>query len=160
MQYVIRKAKLDDMKSVMRAHKLSIEEICSKDYTSEQIAKWADVNYSNDFWEKSVQEENHFLIEVANSIEGFCHSMVHENGDGEIKGLYFTKVINGRGIGREVFELSIDFLRQNRCPKVFIFATKTAKGFYEKMGFVEIDQLLINVRGADLECFKMEKNLI
>ena len=47
---VIRKAKLDDMKSVMRAHTLSIEEICSKDYTSEQIAKWADVNYSNDVW--------------------------------------------------------------------------------------------------------------
>jgi hypothetical protein len=50
MQYVIRKAKLDDMKSVMRAHILSIEEICSKDYTSEQVAKWADVNYSNDVW--------------------------------------------------------------------------------------------------------------
>ena len=86
MQYVIRKAKLDDMKSVMRAHKLSIEEICSKDYTSEQIAKWADVNYSNDVWQKSVLEEIHYVIEV--------------------------------------FELSIDFLRKNRCPKVFIFATK------------------------------------
>lgn len=159
MHYSIRKARLEDMESVMKAHKLSIEQICSKDYSEFQISKWADVNYSTDVWVKSVTDELHYVVELEGSIQGFCHSKVHENGDGEIKGLYFTKAISGRGIGRELFELSMKNLIENHCSRVFIFATKTAKGFYQKMGFNEIEALTINVRGADLECFRMEKLL-
>ena len=158
MNYLIRRARLEDMQAVMRAHKLSIEEMCSKDYSPFQISKWADVNYQKEIWEKSVNSDLHYVIEVDGVIEGFCHSKVHENGDGEIKGLYFTKKLSGKGIGREVFDLSMKFLEENHCSQVFIFGTKTAKGFYERMGFKEVEPTIIHVRGADLECFKMLKS--
>ena len=43
MDYKIRKTKLEEMKSVEDAHRRSILEICSKDYTSDQIEKFAGV---------------------------------------------------------------------------------------------------------------------
>ena len=156
MDYLFRRARFDDMIEVMRAHRLSIKEICSKDYTPEQIEKWSDVKYTDEVWEDSVNKDFHYVIEVDGRIEGFCHSQVHANNVGEIKGLYFTKVVHGRGLGRELFELSMKNLRECGCMTFFIFATKTAKGFYEKMGFIEVESLNIQVRGSNLECYKME----
>jgi putative acetyltransferase len=159
MDYLIRRARINDMIEVMRAHRLSIKEICSKDYNPEQIEKWSDVKYTNEIWEDSVNKDIYYVIEVDGRIEGFCHSQVHANNVGEIKGLYFTKVVQGTGLGREVFELSMNNLRADGCKTFFIFATKTAKGFYEKMGFREVESLNIQVRGANLECYKMEMSL-
>lgn len=156
MNYLIRRAKIDDMPEVIRAHSVSIKELCSKDYTPEQIEKWSDVNYSKEIWKTSVINEFHYVIEVDGRIEGFCHSKVHDDSKGEIKGLYFTRVVQGKGLGRELFELAMKNLRGCGCKEFFIFATKTAKGFYEKMGFVEVESLNIQVRGSVLECYKME----
>lgn len=156
MEYLIRRARITDMRDVMRAHRTSIQEICSKDYTPEQIEKWSEVRYTDEVWETSVTHEFHYVIEVDGRIEGFCHSIVHPENIGEIKGLYFTPVVHGRGLGRELFELSMKNLRSRGCQTFFIFATRTAKGFYERMGFIEVERLEIQVRGSDLECFKME----
>ena len=92
-------------------------------------------------------------------IEGFCHACVLEKNIGEIKGLYFTSEIVGLGYGRKVFEEAINWLDQNKCKKIVITATKTARAFYEKMGFSCINEMNVNVRGTCLICYKMEKNL-
>jgi putative acetyltransferase len=156
MNYLFRRARIDDIIEVMRAHRLSIQELCSKDYNSEQIEKWSDVKYSPEIWEESVNNNIHYVVEVDGRIEGFCHSKVHANNVGEIKGLYFTKVASGKGLGRELFDLSMKNLRDSGCQTYFIFATKTAKGFYEKMGFKEVESLDIHFRGVTLESYKME----
>lgn len=157
INYAIRKSRIADMADVMKAHKLSIEQVCAKDYSSEQVSKWANINYSEDIWKKSVTEELHYVIEINNKIEGFCHSAVHQNGEGEIKGLYFTKLAVGKGIGKEAFNLAMNHLIERKCPRVFITATKTAKGFYEKMGFTVTEPSNISIRGITLECYNMEK---
>ena len=161
MEYQIRESRFEDMDAVIRAHRTSILELCSKDYSSEQMEKWGNVYYSEEVWRKTIQSSNerHFVVEVNQMIEGFCHCKVHPNGMGEIAGLYVTSKIQGTGLARKAFELCMDFIKAHGCKKVFIFGTKTAKGFYEAMGFCEVEALNINVRGADLECFKMEKDL-
>ncbi len=159
MNYTIRKTQINDMTEVMRAHKLSIEKICSNDYTSEQISRWADLNYSDEICKMSVTEELHYVVEINNKIEGFCHSAIYPNGEGEIKGLYFTKQAAGNGIGKEVFNLSMKHFLEKKCSRIFITATKTAKGFYEKMGFTVTEPSLISIRGITLECYTMEKIL-
>ena len=160
MNYTIRKSKIEDMNEVMDAHQRSIRELCTQDYNQDQIDKWSDISYCPEIWSKTVNDEYHLVVEVDDKIEGFCHAKIRENGEGEIAGLYFTKEIEGKGIGREVFEKVIDYIKSNKSSKVLITGTITAKGFYERMGFVEIESKELCIRGAVLACFKMEKNLI
>ena len=159
MEYNIRKTELEDMKSVEDAHRKSILEICSKDYTPGQIEKFSGVKYTSDIWENSINKEYHIVVESNGKIEGMCHAKVRENGDGEIVGLYFTKEIAGKGIGRKVVEMAFDYLDQFNPKKIILTGTVTAKPFYERMGFVEVEEKKANIRGAEITCFLMEKVL-
>lgn len=151
----IRRSVREDMKAVMDAHRRSIVELCSKDYNDEQIKCWSSVNYNQDIWERSVNDEYHLVLEKDRRIEGFCHACIHPDGLGEIRGLYFTKEIAGQGYGRKVFEQSLEFLRVGGCKKIIITGTKTAKPFYEKMGFSCEKERTLNIRGTDLVCYDM-----
>ncbi|MBT4790185.1 MAG: GNAT family N-acetyltransferase [Halobacteriovoraceae bacterium] len=159
MDYKIRKTKLEDMKSVEDAHRRSILEICSNDYTLDQIEKFSGVKYSAEIWDNSVNNEYHIVVEVSGRVEGMCHAKLREDGDGEIVGVYFSKVIAGQGIGRDVVEMAFDYLDQFKPKNIILTGTLTAKPFYEKMGFVEVEKKKINCRGALLDCFKMEKHI-
>ncbi len=155
MHYVIRKSKMDDLDEVIEAHKRSILELCSRDYTEEQVNRWSDVNYSLQVWARSVLHEFHWVVEVEGKVEGFCHAQIHEDGRGEIAGLYFTRKIAGHGIGREILERAMDYIKSSGALEISITATISAKGFYEKMGFVEIEEKNVDVRGVSLVCFTM-----
>ena len=159
MNYKIRKSKIADMRSVEDAHRRSILEICSKDYTADQIEKFSGVKYTSDIWDNSINNEYHIVVEVDGKIEGMCHAKLREDGDGEIVGLYFSKVISGQGIGREVVEMAFKYLEQFRLKKIVLTGTVTAKHFYKKMGFVEKVEKKINIRGAEITCYSMEKSL-
>lgn len=158
-EIIIRNTLVEDMKAVMDAHRRSIIELCSKDYNDEQIKCWSTVKYSLDIWKCSVNDEFHLVVEKDGRIEGLCHACIHSEGVGEIKGLYFTKEIAGQGYGRKAFEQSLEFLKEGRCKKVIITGTKTARPFYEKMGFSCINERSLNIRGSDLICYSMEMYL-
>lgn len=156
LNYKIRKTKIDEMLAVQDVHRRSIIDLCCKDYNQEQIEKWSNVNYNKEIWETSIKEQLHLVVEIDHKIEGFCHSKIRDDGKGEIAGLYFSKKISGRGLGKKIFDESMDYLRKNGCTDFVVFATKTAKGFYEKMGFQEVDSCSLNIRGTELICIKME----
>ena len=120
MNYIIRKTQIKDMDSVMDAHRRSIRELCINDYKQDQIDKWSDINYSQDIWSRSINDEYHTVVVVDGKIEGLCHAKVHGNNEGSIVGLYLTPVIHGLGIGREVFEMAMKYLESFLFLKMLI----------------------------------------
>ncbi|MBT3982956.1 MAG: GNAT family N-acetyltransferase [Bacteriovoracaceae bacterium] len=157
MDYTIRKSKIEDKEAINKAHVLSIREVCSKDYTSEQIAGWSALVYSDDIWKKNVAHDHHLVIVVDNSIQGFCHSKLHPENLGEIMGLYLTPMMIGIGAGRKIFGESLEFLIQGGAKKIHIDATRTAKGFYQKMGFsISGVEQLHETRGIAFEYIPMD----
>jgi len=157
MDYIIRKSNLGDKEAINKAHVLSIREVCSKDYTPEQIAGWSALIYSDDHFKKTVSHDHHLVIEIENSIQGFCHSKMHPENLGEIMGLYLTPMVIGIGAGRKIFNDSLDFLTGAGAKKIHIDATRTARGFYEKMGFsASGPEQLHETRGIAFEYIPME----
>lgn len=156
MEIKIRKSTIEDMSAVMDAHRRSSLELCSKDYSNEQVSLWSDVKYNSEIWENSVNNEYHLVVEKDGKVEGLCHAKVDDKGNGHIVGLYFTPVIEGKGLGRKAFEMAIQYLKDKGAPKISIIGTITAKGFYEKMGFNVVSKSQIAVRGTVLDCFEME----
>lgn len=159
MKYKIRRGVIADMNAVMSAHKRSIQEVCSKDYTKEQTDLWSNVNYSLEIWERTITKDIFFVVEIDGTVQGMCHGRNHDNGTAEIMGLYFAPELIGQGVGREVFEKCMSELIKPNPSKVIISATKTAKGFYEAMGFKPVKEVVCNIRGADILTFDMEKTL-
>lgn len=158
MDYKIRKTKMEEMKAVEDAHRRSIKKICSKDYSPEQIEKFAAVKYTEDRWEHSINNDYHIVVEKDGVVEGMCHAKVHENGEGEIVGLYFTDKVIGRGIGRKVMEFAFEYMKEHKAKKFFLNGTITAKPFYEKMGFQVVEKKKASIRGTEIDCFLMERS--
>jgi len=152
-------ANIADKDAVNAAHCRSIREVCYRDYTTEQIEKWSNLTYDDERWSQGVEQDFYLVIEKQGQVCGFCHAKVHSASQGEIVGLYLTPEVIGVGAGREVFEKAIAYLRQVQVTYVFIYGTKTAKGFYEKMGFVTKEEKQIPLRGTTLQTFVMEKQL-
>lgn len=156
-QPIIRKSRIEDKLAVKDAHIRSIQQICSKDYTPEQVAAWAQPPYTDDIWQKAVNEQHHQVVEIDGKIEGFCHSVVHEDGVGEILGLYFTPKAAGLGLGKKIVQQAFDYMNQFNTSKIIICSTVTVKDFYQKMGFQIVgEKSTFPIRGEEIDYFKME----
>jgi len=148
---------MEDKLAVKEAHIRSIREVCSKNYSSRQIEAWAQPPYSDEMWERALKTQYHQLVEVDGKIEGFCHATVHEDGTGEILGLYLTSKATGLGVGKEIALQALEYIRSHQPKKIIVESTLTAKGFYEKLGFkLDYEILDHKIRGEIIECFRME----
>lgn len=162
MKWTIRKGKLEDKKAVEAAHRQSIRNLCTKEYNQEQIRLWSAVDYKDEHWKKSILEDYYLVIELDGTVEGFMHASIQseDKSVGEVFGLYFSPKLAGLGAGRVAVEQAFTFFRAQGCQRAYVAATKTAKGFYEKMGFtVQGPEEIWEGRGAQIEYFPMGREL-
>jgi putative acetyltransferase len=159
MNYLIRRPQIKDMIATQTAHQKSIYTLCSHDYTTEEIQAWGNVKYSEDIWQKTVNDDYALVVEINDKIEGICHGRIRDDGLGEIVGLYFTQKIAGKGIGRIIFGKVTNELASRGAKEFIIFATITARGFYEKMGFKVVKPIKTRVRGVTIDSFEMRMSL-
>lgn len=154
MNWIIRNAKVEEKPLVNEAHIRSIREVVARDYNQEQIDAWASLKYTDDVWQNSLANDHYRVVEIDGLIEGFCHSRIHKNGRGEIMGLYLAPNANGKGIAREMFEMARGWFRENGVNEVDVTATKTALGFYQRMGFELKGEAQDHaIRGVAIEAF-------
>ncbi len=158
MNITIEWATVEDMQATQEAHIKSIQKICCKDYSAEQIRVWSDVQYTSEHFNKSITQDFYKVVRHKKSIHGFIHAGVHSDGKtGEIYGFYLTTALKGQGVGRRMIELALDHLKSKTLERIILSATLTAKPFYEHMGFKATGPMETEcVRGASIECYKME----
>ena len=161
MSPIIRRACHGDAANIINAHRRSIRELCAKDYSSDQIAAWSQFNFQEEHWRKTMDRD--FVWVISNNqdnIFGFGHLKFHEKSEAEIAGLYFVPEVTGQGLGIKIFMLMLDQCRNKNICSIHLTATKTAKAFYEKVGFKQIGpQSNLKISGKDIECFKMQQTL-
>ena len=158
--YLIRDATMADIKQINTAHSKSIREVCSKDYRPEQIKGWSAIIYCEEHFSKSLNEGFYKVVLVNGVIEGFCHAKDHGEGLGEIMGLYLAPNAIGKGLGRKVVIMALEFLKSTGVTKVKLEGTKTALSFYKKMGFRQKGEpKYYSTRGSTFKCFPMVLNL-
>ena len=162
MKPIIRLACHEDAINIIKAHRRSIREICSKDYSSDQITAWAGFNFQEEHWHKTMDRDFVWVIsDNQNNIFGFGHLKFQEKSEAEIAGLYFVPEVTGQGFGKKIFQLMLDQCRNKNVCSIHLTATKTAKAFYENVGFKQLDpQSTLKIGGRDIECFKMKQSLI
>lgn len=159
----IRLATPQDTRGIHTAHMRSICEICSSDYTPEQIAAWGHRQYREDVRLKNIVEDDVWVVDIDGNIEGFGHLAQNaaEPEQGTLMALYFSPVAKGHGLGRKMYQAIEARAREKGIRVLRLESTITARGFYLSMGFVQMGEATVaHVADQQLPCFPMAKDLI
>jgi tetratricopeptide (TPR) repeat protein len=159
----LRRAFGNDAPGIHEAHMKSIQELCAKDHSPEEIRAWGHrpYNESQRLW--GIRNEWVWVVEEAGSIEGYAHLRVSEkNGitSGYVFGFYLTPKAIGRSLGHSLFATLHEVLVSQDASYVTLDSTITAKAFYEKRGFVaEGPEKTVEIAGTPVRCYPMKLTL-
>lgn len=153
----IRRAQHSDAQSIINSHVRSIREVCSKDYTPEQIEAWSGRKFKAELWCQTIDRDYVWVIEVNSEVRGFGQLAFLDDTTAEVMGLYFTPEARGLGAGKKLLSVIRDEAISKGIKKLQLYATLTAKTFYESHGFKQIDgSCSIEMRGVQIPCYPME----
>lgn len=140
----IRFAQVTDAESIHHAHMISIQEICSKDHTPEEIRVWGGRKYNPDFRLPGILSQFYLVVEYQGKIEGFCQLRVEykdHQKSGYLFGFYITPKVLKQKIGHAMMQLVFEYCESEKIKTINLKSTITSLHFYEKYGFQKTGDL-------------------
>ena len=150
-ELTIRRAKVEEARTIIDLHADTIRRVNSKDYTPEQIAAWLG-NRRIEITEGMILKGEYFVAVSQGEVVGVGHL-----ASGVIRGLYVSADHQSEGIGSALLQLMESDARSLGVSLMEIESTTTAETFYQTMGYRSIESRQIG--NAMLDVVLMEKRL-
>lgn len=147
----VREYKPSDCEKLANLFYDTVHNINARDYNQEQLNVWATGNVNLENWNKSFLEHYTFVAVEAENIVGFGDI----NKSGYLDRLYVHKDYQGMGIATSI----CDRLENKVTGRITVYASITAKPFFEKRGYTVLKEQQVQRQGAMLTNFVMEKQL-
>ncbi|WP_313000115.1 GNAT family N-acetyltransferase [Chryseobacterium gleum] len=152
---IIRKGKEADLPEMLQLFAATIDAVCRKDYTPQQLEAWKSGAENEERWRKVIRDQYVVIALNENKIAGFC---TLDQGD-YIDLLFVHKDEQQKGIASILYqEIENEALRQHE-KQLTAEVSKTARPFFEKIGFQVVQEQEVNVKGVTLTNYKMIKSL-
>ena len=159
----IRRAIPKDAPEIHSAHMRSIQTLCSKDHSPEEIQAWGHRDYNENLRIENILKHPVWVAEQNNSIEGYGQIVLKKNDgntEGHIVALYLTPEVSGSGLGKRLLERLINEARRRGATVVRLESTITALKFYEKNDFKNhVGMSSLEIGGQKIRCYPMERKL-
>lgn len=156
----VRRAMIKDAEGIHNAHMTSIQRVCSKDHSQEEIAVWGHRPFNKAQREFSIKNDLVLVAEKNSRIEGYGHIRLFEKDNfkqAHIFGLYLTPAVLGMSVGQTMIETMLEQCRYHGVDKVTLESTITAQSFYKKMGFEEDgSEMTVEISGQPIRCYPMK----
>ncbi len=133
----------------------AIHQLASKNYTPEQIQAWAPKDLDRDLWTKRMQDIQPFVVESAGEIVAYADVQP----SGYIDHFFVAGAHARRGIGSLLMNHLQSVARAQTIATLTADVSRTAQPFFEKHGFVIVEQRLPVVRGVVIPNALMRKAL-
>jgi GNAT superfamily N-acetyltransferase len=163
---MIRRANAEDAKNIHDAHMFSIQAVCSKDHSPEEVAAWGGRLFDAQRemnWLNSIRNQHVWVVELEKKIEGYGHLRVFEKDGqvlGHIHGLYLTPTALGKKFGSQMAKLMMNEALKSKVERLTLESTITAHGFYKRIGFHDHGPMItVEIAGTPIRCFPMVMNL-
>lgn len=151
----IRRGQSNDLPAIQNLFVETIKSVCIADYNEEQIKVWVSSVDNKPRWDDIMSNQVILIAQIDNKIVGFSSL---KNGK-YIDLLYVHKDYQGQGIAFKLYlaieEQAIQFNQKELISDV----SKTAKPFFEKIGFVVVKEQNVLRQNIELTNFKMAKQL-
>lgn len=152
---IIRKGNEADLPEMLQLFAATIDAVCQKDYTPQQLEAWKSGAENEERWMKVIRDQYVVIALNENKIAGFC---TLDQGD-YIDLLFVHKDEQQKGIASILYqEIENEALRQHK-KRLTAEVSKTARPFFEKIGFRAVQEQEVNVKGVTLTNYKMIKSL-
>lgn len=151
----IRQYRVDDIFDVISVFQNAIMNIASQDYNEEQCWAWSKFGQEHDRLAATLQEGIALVAEDEHGIVAFGQLYPPDH----VNYLYCHARGKGRGNATEILaKLESEASRQG-VRLLYVEASLTARGFFEKNGYEVLEQEIVSRSGVDLPRFKMRKAL-
>ncbi|CAD0220967.1 GNAT family N-acetyltransferase [Chryseobacterium sp. JV274] len=152
----IRKGIRKDLPEMLELFTATIDEVCKKDYNPLQLEAWKSGAENEERWMNVISSQYVLIAENRKQIVGFCTL-----DKGNYIDLFFVhKNYQQKGIAAMLYhEIEKEALQQDE-RLLTADVSKTARPFFEKIGFHVIEEQTVHVKGIALINYKMEKKLI
>jgi putative acetyltransferase len=147
----VRKFKSGDEDGAWDVFYSSIHQVCSKDYSEEQIHAWAPADLDPSIWISKIQSIKPFVAVTGEKIIGYADLQK----DGKIDHFFVHGDHQAEGVGGSLMKKIIEKGVNNK--RLYSEVSHTAKPFYEKYGFNVTKVQLVKMHGVTLENNIMER---
>jgi putative acetyltransferase len=153
--YSLRAGQPADLLELQQLFVSTIRAVCSSDYNESQIDAWVSSVENEQRWIDMISNQYVFVALDNGIIIGFG-TLDHGS---HIDMFYVHKDYQGQGIAKSIYrKLELEAIRQN-STSLSADVSKTARAFFEKMGFSVMTEQTIHRKSVTLTNYKMTKLL-
>lgn len=160
---LVRRAAIQDAEAIHKAHMRSIQEICSKDHSPEEIQAWGHRPYREDQRIDAIKNDFVWVVEDHGTIEGYGHMKIVEKEGAKqahLFGLYLTPKVAHQSFGKTIMDLMMKEIKAAKVTHITLESTLTARPFYRKVGFVESGpETTVEIRNTPIRCYPMKMDI-
>lgn len=151
----IRKGQLNDLLELQKLFVDTVSNICKTDYNDEQINIWISGVENLERWKEMLTDQFVLIAQDKQEITGFC-TLKNNN---YLDFLYIHKDYQRQGIATKLYYEIEQVAQKAGETTITSEVSKTAKNFFEKIGFKVLKEQNINIKGVEITNYKMIKNL-
>ena len=129
----IRRLLDDEYEDVVKLITQTVHTVCTDDYTKEELDAWAPYNFNVKKFKDNIYCCYNLVAFEKGKLVGFISVTV----DGYINRLYTHKDFLRRGVASALFNKVEEWAIEQGLSEIVLDSSKTAEGFYLKMGFVK-----------------------
>jgi GNAT superfamily N-acetyltransferase len=154
MSMRIKKARLEDAERIHLLRSNTIKKINSKDYSKTII----DVILRKNAIDKIIKRIKEREVFCAWNKEELIGTI--ELKKNNVGGLYIKTDYIGQGVGKKLMFFIEDYAKGKNVKILKLEPTKTAIGFYEKLGYKMVREFIEKTDKYKVKVYRMEKELI
>jgi ribosomal protein S18 acetylase RimI-like enzyme len=139
------------LKQVVELFINTVHNINKQDYSIEQLNAWANQDYDLEIWEKRFEKNKPYLCILKDEVVGFC-----EYYHGYIDCFYVHYKYQNFGIGKSLLNHILKTAKNENMDKIRLDSSITAKPFFEKFGFKEVEKNIVKRKSMELVNFNMK----
>ncbi|GLT13606.1 GNAT family N-acetyltransferase [Vibrio algivorus] len=152
----IRHYQVSDAQILRQLFFNTVRLVNTKDYTQAQVTAWAPSDYDEQVWAQHMQTLNPLVAEIDGKIVGYADLQ----SDGLIDHFFCHHQYQGCGVGKALMQSILELAKQRNIHTLYSHVSKTAKPFFERLGFVVEKKQEVEVREQVLTNFKMKKSVL
>ncbi|WP_045493132.1 GNAT family N-acetyltransferase [Vibrio hyugaensis] len=133
----------------------TVRNVNRRDYTEQQVKAWVQEGFDSQLWLKKMISIQPFVAELDGVIVGY--SDVQPSG--LVDHFFCHHEYQGQGVGRALMTHVLKQAKAKGLTRLYSEVSITARPFYEHMGFTVVNEQQIEMRGATLTNYVMERQL-
>ena len=128
----IHRAVEDDVSQITQLYNDTVRNINARDYTPQQIDVWASSAQNTTRWQAAVKEQYFILAEISGKLAGFSSI----TPDGYLDFMYVSKDFQRCGAASALLDEIENKARDQNNHLIYAHVSATARGFFEKNGYI------------------------